>query len=117
MALSSIDTITPYPLPSPPSTPTSEEDLSRSQAWQEDFQVEPDKLQSKKGKERQLQEEYAYASDEALEHTYAGVYPPMSDDEAETRRVEEVRMPFPQISRYRHFCVMPLLESQVLGSS
>jgi hypothetical protein len=108
--ISSIDKFTPNPLPSLPPTPTSEEDLSRRWAWQEGG--ESDNLQSRKSEERQLQEQYADASDEASEHTDAGVYPPVNDDEAETRRVEEVRMAHSaQCIDIDIFCLIQLSES------
>ncbi|KAJ7594786.1 hypothetical protein C8J56DRAFT_778814 [Mycena floridula] len=67
----------PQPLPSLPPSPSSEEDLSRAQAWSES---ESSLTSKQKGKQR---ENLDAGDDEA------GVYPPVNDDQAETRRVQE----------------------------
>jgi len=90
-SVSSIETVTPHPLPSLPPSPSSEEDLSRVHVWQDD--TDPNHLQpshTAKGKEKQTQEDYRDSgSDEALESSAeSSAYPPMSD-QIETRQVEE----------------------------
>lgn len=93
-SISSIETVTPQPLPSLPPSPTEEEDLSRAHAWREgdDSDTLADVSEKKdKGKGKQLEEFDAdCGSDDASQTEEREVYPPMNHDEAETRRVEEV---------------------------
>ncbi|KAI0051222.1 hypothetical protein FA95DRAFT_1554806 [Auriscalpium vulgare] len=91
----------PTPLPSLPPSPTEEEDLGRPAAWvDEDDNHSPDltPTSNAKGKARAtgsaLESSYAEGgTDEALRRIDEGgdteTYPPMSGDEAETRRIEE----------------------------
>lgn len=92
-SVSSIETITPHPLPSLPPSPSSEEDLSRAQVWQDDTNShhQPSHTAAK-GKQKQTRENYRdNGSDEALgSPEESGAYPPTNDDQTETRRVEEV---------------------------
>jgi hypothetical protein len=91
------------PMPSLPPSPTTEEDLSRAQAWS-DGNGESDGSESelrqkrdrRKGKEKESATERPYirvtGSDDSLEQQQdIDAYPPTNDDVTETRRVEEVR--------------------------
>jgi len=85
----------PQPLASLPATPVSEEDLSRPRIWEEvpttgDYSP-PGTARSWKGKGKQVPTEDEDEKDEETDGASpaASRYPPMNDDEAETRRVEE----------------------------
>jgi hypothetical protein len=98
--MSSIDTIVPQPLPSLPPSPI-EEDLTRLKtSWNEDdgSDSESSPERRRKGKQRQLETAYADGSSDTLQDNASGgeAYPPVNDDAAETRRVEEVSC--------AHFC-------------
>ncbi|KAJ7287631.1 hypothetical protein C8J57DRAFT_1446320 [Mycena rebaudengoi] len=68
------------PSPRPPSPPTPiEEDLSGAHQWSDDENKLLDPSSKAKGKARQLYDDAADSQD----------YPPVNDDEAETRRIEE----------------------------
>ncbi|KAH7918315.1 hypothetical protein BV22DRAFT_911238 [Leucogyrophana mollusca] len=80
----------PQILTSLPPSPTSEEDLSRAQAWteQDDLNTEGHSPASTdKGKGKQLDD--PYDDEEAVDTNGSAEYPPTSDEVAETRRVEE----------------------------
>src|SRR3984957_8858005 len=91
------------PLPSLPPSPTTEEDLSRAQAWTDgnggsdgsESEVRQ-KRDRRKGKEKESATDRPYVrvtgSDDSLEQQQdVDAYPPMNDDITETRRVEKVR--------------------------
>lgn len=77
-SISSLDTVTPHvPIPKPPSA-------KEDRAW--------DGVQSHhtKGKGREEEEDYHDPGSVELSELDPGAYPPMTGNEAETRRVEEV---------------------------
>jgi hypothetical protein len=65
-----------------------EEDIAKRESWSGD-ESDTTASQSWKGKERQLGGEENGTSEEQEDAGTAG-YPPVTDDEAETRRIEEV---------------------------
>lgn len=74
----------PHAVPPALPSPVDEEDLSQSLIHEYD-------TPKRKGKERESDEQYPDAgSNETLDTPDSGVYPPTNEDEAETRRVEEV---------------------------
>lgn len=70
----------PSPSPQPPS-PQNEEDLAGAHGWSDDEAEHLDPSNKAKGKAREV---YPDEDDEDQE------YPPFTDEEAETRRIEEV---------------------------
>ena len=73
----------------PPSP--AEEDLSRAHAWHEDTESEEAHISPKrKGKERSPSTDTEGDDDEFERSGSGSSYPPINDEEAETRRVEEV---------------------------
>ncbi|KAI5830018.1 hypothetical protein K523DRAFT_240756 [Schizophyllum commune Tattone D] len=73
----------------PPSP--AEEDLSRAHAWHEDTESEEAHVSPKrKGKERSPSTDTEGDDDEFERSGSGSSYPPINDEEAETRRVEEV---------------------------
>lgn len=89
-SISSIETVTPRNLSSlPPSPTTSGSNQERTLLGAEPGHFELD--QPWKGKGRQLEQEHdGFETDDVSHPSHNGVYPPTNDDEAETRRVEEV---------------------------
>jgi len=91
--MSSVDTVVPHPLPSLPPSPI-EEDLTRVRTlFSEEESSDSESSSSerrRKGKGKQT-EAYAGGSSDTLQDKVSGgeAYPPVNDDEAETRRVEE----------------------------
>ncbi|KAJ7132838.1 hypothetical protein C8R43DRAFT_1023623 [Mycena crocata] len=77
------DTVPPRPqtLPSPPPSPQNEEDLAGAHRWSDDEQEHLDPYNNAKGKAREAE------PDEDESDTQE--YPPVNEDEAETRRIEE----------------------------
>lgn len=71
----------PAPSPSPPPSPLNEEDLSGAHRWSDDEAEHLDPYSKGKGKARPLHRG---------EDTDTQEYPPVAEDEAETRRIEEV---------------------------
>ncbi|KAJ7462196.1 hypothetical protein B0H11DRAFT_2054569 [Mycena galericulata] len=71
------------PRPSSPSAPQNEQDLAAAQEWSDDDEAEHlDPSNKGKGKARQLPRSPEPDEDDQE-------YPPVNDDEAETRRIEE----------------------------
>jgi hypothetical protein len=92
------------PSPRPPSPPTPiEEDLSGAHQWSDDENKLLDPSSKAKGKARQLYDDAADSQD----------YPPVNDDEAETRRIEEVPLAPSSFVSYTDF-PRPA-ESQTMG--
>ncbi|KAJ3571775.1 hypothetical protein NP233_g3546 [Leucocoprinus birnbaumii] len=83
-SISSMDTVRPPPSPSPASSPTLEDDIAHGKAWLAHDDDNPDV--DRKGKAR---ENYVDLSEDNAELSDANSYPPMRDQDAETRRVEE----------------------------
>ncbi|KAJ7209496.1 hypothetical protein GGX14DRAFT_630392, partial [Mycena pura] len=71
----------PAPSPSPPPSPLNEEDLSGAHRWSDDEAEHLDPYSKGKGKGRQLHLDEEDADTQE--------YPPVAEDEAETRRIEE----------------------------
>ena len=108
---------TPNLLPSLPPSP-SEEDLTKADGIWND---EPEPAAKWKGKARELSEvsESApfSAEEDPLGSAASEAYPPMNDEDAETRRVEEVRSTFslhlsPHLSRHHRLADFTALGSR-----
>lgn len=93
----------PQPLPSLPPSPTTEEDVSSAPWTADEIQDTPRATTSKgKGRERLIDSPgfgYTYSAEGpdsppgmSADPSSEG-YPPTNDDEAETRRIEEVAIP------------------------
>ena len=113
------DKSAPQPLASLPGTPVSEEDISRPRIWEEvstaaDYSP-PGTARSWKGKGKQVatedNDENEDEDGDEKERETAGAdpaarrYPPMNDDDAETRRVEENLRLWEQAERQRRKAV------------
>ncbi|KAJ3823926.1 hypothetical protein F5880DRAFT_456961 [Lentinula raphanica] len=88
---SSMETITPEADTHSPSSPSDDEDLGRRRIW-EDGDEQHSPKGSRKGKQRD--NEFADmnrddSEDTEVEAPDSGLYPPTTDEEAETRRIEE----------------------------
>ncbi|KAK0461381.1 uncharacterized protein EV420DRAFT_1531771 [Desarmillaria tabescens] len=91
-SISSMETVTPHPPLSSPPSPTEEEDLTRLRPWDESSRTD----KRRKGKERAVDDiEYSdVVEDSASSDTDQPIasgssYPPMHEDESDTKRVEE----------------------------
>lgn len=88
-SVSSIDTVKPPRSPSSASSPTLEDDIAQTRAWlAHDDTIVANSDFDHKGKQRQR---YADLGEGNTDLSDTNSYPPKNDQEAETRRVEEVR--------------------------
>ncbi|KAF5340444.1 hypothetical protein D9758_013535 [Tetrapyrgos nigripes] len=93
---SSIDTVIPEPSTPIPPSPTEDYDLGKPRIWEsDDDHLETPTSSTRKGKARQYDPQHTGTDAEdsealAMSETNGnGAYPPVNDEEAETRRVEE----------------------------
>ncbi|KAG7446392.1 uncharacterized protein BT62DRAFT_931836 [Guyanagaster necrorhizus] len=92
-SVSSMETVTPHAPPSLPPSPTEEEDLTRLRPWDESSRAD----KRRKGKQRAGDVDSDYSdvvedsasSDTDQPMASGSSYPPMREDEFETKRVEE----------------------------
>lgn len=87
-SISSLDTIKPTRSPSPASSPTLEDDIAQTRAWVEHDGAASSEVGHGKGEARQ---QYVDLGEDNAELSDANSYPPTSEQEAETRRIEAVR--------------------------
>ncbi|KIK67103.1 hypothetical protein GYMLUDRAFT_37139 [Collybiopsis luxurians FD-317 M1] len=83
-SISSMETITPSVQPHSPSSPSDDEDLGRRRIWEDGDELHSSKASLSKGKQKESSDEEG-----SEEPGATGVYPPINDEEAETRRIEE----------------------------
>lgn len=93
------ENVGPQPLPSLPSSPITEEDLSRSTTWATDDNSNSDdqgkiSWRTDRGKSKEVvgscDDDFVHTGETSEDDGTGGTYPPANEDDAETRRIEEV---------------------------
>jgi hypothetical protein len=106
-----MDTIRPPRSPSPSSSPTLEDDIAHTDAWLADDGDSPEADRKGKGRQQNvdLNEDNTDLSD-------TNSYAPKSEQEHETRRVEEVCW-LPSLPFFRKFTRRHLVDTSAMGNS
>jgi len=122
---SSIDTVIPERQTPLPPSPIEDYDLGHARTWDSDDEYTPttETSPSRKGKAKQYDPQHTDAAGPEVigmtEMDGNGVYPPVNDDAAETRRIEEVSSVSSQATpllttRYRLFGAGNLLNDNAV---